>query len=91
MKKGEFVKAVMQGSESELTVKEAEQIVGVVFRELGQVVSRKGRFVWPGFGTFTVKKRAAREGRNPRTGETMKVAASKTVAFKPAPTLKNGL
>ena len=70
MTKGEFVKAVVERSETELTVKDAEKIVEVVFREMGRAVSGKGRFVWPGFGTFTVRDRAARQGRNPRTGET---------------------
>ena len=91
MKKGEFVKAVMNGSEAELTVKDTEQIVGAVFRELGQVVSRNGRFAWPGFGTFSVKERAARQGRNPGTGESINIPASRTVGFKPAPALKGSL
>ena len=91
MTKDEFVKAVVNGSDVGLTAKDAEKIVGTVFREMGRVVSAKGRFVWPKFGTFTVKERAARKGRNPRTGEDLKVAASKTVAFKPAPSLRGGL
>ena len=44
-----------------------------------------------GFGTFEVKKRAARTGRNPRTGEPVEIAASTTVAFKPAKALKDSL
>ena len=91
MKKGEFVKAVVRGSETELTIKDAEQIVDAVFREMGRAVSGDGRFAWPGFGTFTVKERSARSGRHPGTGETMDVAASRTVGFKPAPALKGEL
>ena len=91
MKKGDFVKAVVRGSETQLTVKDAEEILDAVFREMGRALSGNGRFAWPGFGTFTVKERAARTGRNPQTGEAMKVAASRTVAFKPAPSLKGGL
>jgi DNA-binding protein HU-beta len=41
-----------------------------------------------GFGTFSVKKRAARKGRNPQTGETIRIKASKTVGFKPGKGLK---
>lgn len=41
-----------------------------------------------GFGTFSVKKRAARKGRNPQTGEAIKIKASKTVGFKPGKNLK---
>jgi DNA-binding protein HU-beta len=44
-----------------------------------------------GFGTFEVKKRAARQGRNPKTGEAMKIAASKSVGFKPSSVLKASL
>lgn len=91
MTKGEFVRAVVKHSETELTIKDAEKIVEVVFREMGRAVSERGRFVWPGFGTFTVRDRAARQGRNPRTGETMKVDATRTVAFKAAPALKGKL
>ena len=91
MKKGEFVKAVASGSGTELTVRDVEKVVDAVFREMGRAVCGSGRFVWPGFGTLTVKERAARQGRNPRTGEIMKVEASKTVNFKPAPALKGRL
>ena len=44
-----------------------------------------------GFGTFEVRKRAARSGRNPKTGETIKIKASKTVGFKPSSALKSSL
>ncbi len=44
-----------------------------------------------GFGTFAVKPRAAREGRNPRTGETIKIAASNTPSFKPGKGLKDAV
>lgn len=44
-----------------------------------------------GFGTFAVKPRAARDGRNPRTGETIKIAASNTPSFKPGKGLKDAV
>ncbi|MBT7972014.1 MAG: HU family DNA-binding protein, partial [Verrucomicrobia bacterium] len=44
-----------------------------------------------GFGTFEVKNRAARMGRNPKTGEAMQINASKSVGFKPSSTLKKSL
>ena len=91
MKKGEFVKAVASGSGTELSVREVARVLEAAFREMGGAVSGDGRFAWPGFGTFTVKERAARQGRHPRTGEAMKVAASRKVAFKPAPSLKGSL
>ena len=42
-----------------------------------------------GFGTFSVRERAARDGRNPQTGETIKIAAAKVPAFKPGKVLKD--
>ena len=91
MKKGELVKAVVTGSGTELSAKDVEKVLDAAFREMGQAVCRDSRFAWPGFGTFTVKERKARQGRNPGTGEVMKIAASRTVGFKPAPSLKGSL
>jgi DNA-binding protein HU-beta len=45
----------------------------------------------PGFGKFKVQERSAREGRNPQTGETMMIAASKKLAFQPAKAVKDAL
>ena len=53
-----------------------------------QSMKKQGKFTLPSFGTFTVKKLKARKGRNPRTGEEVKVKAGKTVRFKASPTLK---
>lgn len=50
-----------------------------------------GVFVLPGIGKFTVTKRAARAGRNPRTGEPIKIAARKVVTFKPAKELRDAI
>ena len=91
MKKSELVKAVVSGSGAELSVRDGEKIIDAVFREMGRAVSGSGRFAWPGFGTFTVRERAARQGRNPRSGEIIAVEASRTVGFKPAPALKGSL
>ena len=56
-----------------------------------KAIKKDKRFTYPGFGTFTVRNRKARKGRNPQTGEEIKINASMTVGFKPAPTLKNSL
>jgi DNA-binding protein HU-beta len=55
-----------------------------IVREL----KKSGRFTLPSFGTFIVRKTKARKGLNPRTGESIKVKAGKTVRFKASPTLK---
>lgn len=50
-----------------------------------------GKVALVGFGSFTVKERAARDGRNPQTGETIKIAARKVVSFKPGSELKDAV
>ncbi len=62
-----------------------------MFEEIAKAIKKEKRFQMPGFGTFSVKTRKARTGRNPKTGEEIKIKASKTVGFKPAPTLKEKL
>lgn len=62
-----------------------------IFDHLGKGIKKDKRFVYPGFGTWTVKKRKARTGRNPQTGETINIKASKTVTFRPAPKYKDSL
>ncbi|MBV8235662.1 MAG: HU family DNA-binding protein [Acidimicrobiia bacterium] len=66
----------------------AKAAAGDVISAIVTELKREGRFTLPGFGTFTVGKRKARTARNPRTGETIKVKASKTVRFKASPTLR---
>ena len=69
----------------------AGDILDAAFDLIGKAVKKEKRFAYPGFGTFTVRARKARKGRNPQTGEEIKIKASKTVGFKPAPALKNSL
>ena len=66
-------------------------IIDQLFLTAGATVKKEGKFSYPGFGTFSLRKRKARKGRNPQTGEVIKIKASKTVGFKPAPRLKNSL
>ena len=67
------------------------ELCDCLFNCLGVGVKRDKRFTYPGFGTWTLKTRKARKGRNPQTGEEIRIKASKTVTFKPAPKLKGGL
>jgi DNA-binding protein HU-beta len=78
-------KAVGAGSK-----KDTASLVQATFNALSGAI-KEGRFSYPGFGTFNVKKRAARQGRNPRTGKSITIPASKTVGFKPAPSFKDNL
>ena len=89
MTKAELINAILKTKGlPELTKKATGEIVDAVFANLAKAIKKEKRFVFPGFGTFTVRRRKARKGRNPRTGEEIKIAATKTVTFKPAPQLK---
>jgi DNA-binding protein HU-beta len=54
-------------------------------------LKKDGKFTLPSFGTFTVRKTRARRGLNPRTGESIRVKAGKTVRFKASPSLKKAV
>jgi DNA-binding protein HU-beta len=73
----------------ELTKKDTGELLDIVFDVVAGAVSHERRFSYPGFGTFSVKHRKEREGRNPRTGKPIKIPASYTVGFKPAPKLRD--
>jgi len=92
MTKADFIDQVVKSTEgTDLTKKAASEIIDGIFSIVGKAIKKDGRFSYPGFGTFTMKKRAARKGRNPRTGTEIRIKASKTVGFKPAPSLKKTL
>jgi len=67
----------------------AKQAVQNVLDALTHGLTNDGKVQIVGFGTFAVKERAARTGRNPRTGEAIEIAASKSVGFKPGKGLKD--
>ena len=91
MTKAELIEKLQKGSGKELSKKKLGELVDEVFDTIAKAVKKEKRFAYPGFGTWSVKKRAARTGRNPRTGDPINIAATKTVTFKPAPNLKNVL
>lgn len=74
-----------------LTKKDSEAAVDAAVEAIKKAVKKDGEFRYPGLGTFKVKKRKARKGINPRTGEKIQVKASKTVGFKPAQGFKDKL
>lgn len=73
------------------TKAEAKKNVEAVLSALTTSLAAGNEVNLSGFGKFTVKDRAAREGRNPATGESITIAASKSVGFKPAKALKDTL
>lgn len=80
MNKTELVNAV--ALKSGLKKADAEGAVNAVFAAVKEAVAKGEKVQLIGFGTFEAKERAARECRNPKTGETVKVAATKVPAFK---------
>ena len=77
--------------EHELTKVFARELVDSVFGMITAAALKGEEVSLFGFGTFKVAERGARQGRNPRTGEAVKIAASRSLRFKPARALKAGL
>ncbi len=91
MTKADLIEEVRNAKGVDLTKKETEAVVSAVFEAIRGAIKKDKRFSFPGFGTFTVRQRKPRKGRNPRTGAQITIKASKTVGFKPAPKLKSVL
>jgi len=89
MNKGEFVNAIADASG--LSKAESERAVDAMFDVIKNALKSGDTVSLVGFGTFVVRSRAARTGRNPRTGETITIEASKAPAFKPGKALKDAL
>jgi DNA-binding protein HU-beta len=68
-----------------------EEVVDVVLREIQAGLARDGEVTLVGFGTFELRERAARNGRNPRTGAPMEIPAGTSVLFRPARALRAAL
>ena len=71
-----------------LTQRDIERIVGTIFDEIANALSRGDRVELRGFGAFSVKRRPARTGRNPRTGTEHRVSPRHTVVFTPSAQLR---
>jgi DNA-binding protein HU-beta len=91
MTKAELIDKVAETKGLDLSKKAVGEVLDAGFDNIAKAVKRDRRFSYPGFGTFSVRSRKARVGRNPQTGAEIRIKASKTVGFKPAPGLKNSL
>ena len=92
MTKSELIEAVIKSCKNdELSKRLITDVIDATFQAISKTIKKEKRFAYPGFGTFTVRSRKARKGRNPQTGEEIKIKASKTVGFKPSPTLKSSI
>ena len=78
-------------SNLETTKSSSEEIVNTVLAGIQEGVGGDGTVSLAGFGSWNLRQRAARTGRNPQTGEAIQIKASKTVAFKPAKGWKDQL
>lgn len=89
MNKQELVAAVAE--KAELSKKDAEKALKAFTDTVAEELKKGEKIQIVGFGTFEVSERAAREGRNPQTGETMEIKASRSPKFKAGKALKDSL
>jgi DNA-binding protein HU-beta len=86
MNKTELIEVI--SSKAKITKAEAGKALAATLDGITEGLASDGKVTLVGFGTFEVRTRSARTGRNPRTGETIKIAASKAPAFKPGKEMK---
>ena len=89
MNKSELIDAI--AADSGLSKADAGRALDAVTNSITGALKDGGSVSMVGFGTFSVKKRAARAGRNPRTGETIQIAASNNPSFKAGKALKDAV
>jgi len=87
MNKSELIEAIAQAAD--VPKAQASRVLDAMTSVVGDALAEGQQVSMVGFGTFMVRERPARSGRNPRTGETIKIAASKTPAFKAGKALKD--
>ena len=88
MNKSNLIEAV---SKVTSTKKEAAAAVEAIIEAITKALKKKQTVTLPGFGTFTVVKRKARKGRNPQTGEEIKIPAKKVPVFRPGKGLREAV
>lgn len=89
MNKAELIDAVAEGAD--ISKAAATRAVDTVIDQITATLKQGSQVTLVGFGTFSVKDRAARTGRNPRTGETINIPASKNPSFKAGKALKDAV
>ncbi|WP_201786452.1 HU family DNA-binding protein [Neomoorella mulderi] len=76
---------------TDLTKKDAEKVVSAVLASIEEALAQGDKVQLVGFGTFEIKERAARVGRNPRTGEEIEIAATRVPVFKAGKALREAV
>lgn len=87
MNKAELISNVAE--RSDLTKKDAEKAVGALLDVIGDALARGDKVQLVGFGTFEIRERAARKGRNPQTGEEIDIAPARVPVFKAGKSLRD--
>ena len=87
MTKADLVEKV--ATEAEMTKKDAEQLVEIIFESIIQSLNKGEKIELRGFGSFRVRERNARQGRNPKTGAAVDIPAKRVAYFKPGKELKD--
>lgn len=86
MTKADLVEKV--ANEAEMTKKDAEQLVEIIFDSIISTLNKGEKIELRGFGSFRVRQRNARQGRNPKTGDSVNIPAKRVADFKPGKELK---
>jgi DNA-binding protein HU-beta len=89
MNKKELVQTIAK--EADVTINDADRCLDALIKAITESLTKNDNVTLVGFGTFQVKDRSAREGRNPKTGETIQIKASKVPSFKAGKTLKDSV
>ena len=89
MNKTELVAALAE--KTDVSKKDTYNTINAFTEVIIEALKRDGKVQRPGFGTFELRTRAARTGRNPHTGETIEITAAKVPAFKPGKALKDAI
>lgn len=89
MKKPELAAAIAE--KADLTKEKAGEVLNILTDEITNAMNNNDTVSLIGFGSFSVRERSARTGKNPQTGETIQIAASKSVGFKAGKSLKDAV
>lgn len=89
MNKAELISSVAE--QAELSKKDSEKAVNAVLEAIGAALRKGDKVQLVGFGTFEIRERAARKGRNPQTGEEISIAAAKVPVFKAGKSLREAV
>jgi integration host factor subunit beta len=87
MTKADLVERVAH--EADMTKKDAEQLVEIIFESIVNTLNKGEKIELRGFGSFRVRERNARKGRNPKTGTAVNIPAKRVAYFKPGKELKD--